>query len=247
MFMNEFDCNSLKVIRELAGFTQREVESSLGLRNLTMRDYESGRLKLPASMAVKLSKLYRVTLEELLGLQTKEDESIFYSSFRNLFSGRSFHALVLDPVISAYIESFKDELIDKPIFEIIVNELSQSQRREVVFEISKFLFSLARIDSKVYERELNCIRSILSDYSIENKYNEIIIYDDELYFPKSIPKVLERIELRHFVIWLLFYFALADREINFREVEYIQKCAEALKINKSNFLFIKDKFVKESI
>jgi uncharacterized tellurite resistance protein B-like protein len=67
---------------------------------------------------------------------------------------------------------------------------------------------------------------------------------NEEYSPSSVPKSLEGIEIRHFVIWLLFFFAHADESLSHQEITYIEKCAECLKVNKSNFLYIKKKFVK---
>ena len=70
---------------------------------------------------------------------------------------------------------------------------------------------------------------------------------EELYTFDDLPKVFSRLEMRHFTIWMLFFFAKADGEITHQEVDYIEECAEKLLVNRTNYLFIKDKFIKESV
>ena len=82
---------------------------------------------------------------------------------------------------------------------------------------------------------------------MQNKYKEVSVGISTEYYPQSIPKSIQKIEIRHFVIWTLFFFAFADEVICNEEIKYIEKCAEILKINKSNFIFIKEKFVKERV
>ncbi|PCH45310.1 MAG: hypothetical protein COC23_08105 [Hyphomicrobiales bacterium] len=41
--------------------------------------------------------------------------------------------------------------------------------------------------------------------------------------------------------------AKADGKIVYQEVDYIEKCAEYLRLNRDNFLFIKEKFVTEKL
>jgi cytoskeletal protein RodZ len=57
---------NLKKARIQVGLTQKEVESKLGLRDFSIKDFESGRLKLPIDMAAKFAELYK--LRDFFGL-----------------------------------------------------------------------------------------------------------------------------------------------------------------------------------
>ena len=44
---------------------------------------------------------------------------------------------------------------------------------------------------------------------------------------------------------MMFFFAGADEEIVTQEIEYTEKIAELLKLNRTNFIEIKSLFIKE--
>ena len=60
--------------RKRSGYSQKQVEAILGLRNLQIFDYESMRLKLPVEVAVDMANLYGCSLEELLGVASAGNE-----------------------------------------------------------------------------------------------------------------------------------------------------------------------------
>lgn len=248
--MNETQLNTLKKCREVAGYTQKQVEQELGMRNLMMRDYEVGRLKLPVSIALKLSDLYGVSLDSLVGAKgqiSRAYQSKVLVNFNSLFLGNGFSIMFLDPIIRAYLEDHEEDCFNYSLFELLTIKNSPKQRKEIIIEISKMLFSLASSDGRVLPEESECIKYLLAEFEILNKYKDISSTAGELYYPVVTPKGLDRVELRHFTIWMLFFFAYTDGNLGHEEISYIEKCSEYLRVNKSNFLFIKRKFVKEQI
>lgn len=239
--------HSLKINREKAGLTQKEVEDQLGMRNLMMRDYEVGRLKLPISVAIKLANLYKVSLDELVGKE-KEDvpsiKSTALTNFCSLFLGSGIGMVFFDPVLKAFLEGNHKKIFESSLFEILTEDYSKRDKKKLVLDINKILFSLACSDGKINKMELSCIRYLLSQFDLKNKYKEIPVTTTQLYFLKELPKYMSRIEIRHFVIWILFFFAFADKQACVQEMEYIEKWAEILKINRSHFLLIRDKFLQ---
>lgn len=240
----------LKQAREKAGFTQKEVEHELGMRSLMMRDYETGRLKLPVTVALQIATLYKVSLDELVGLKEPVGASKKFkviSSFNSLFLGDGFNVMFLDPILRAFLEDYHDQYFENSLFDLLTESFGEKEKREVVSQIGQFLFSLAGADEKVSDEEIDCIRFLTSAFNIQGRYQELSEWADKKYLPVSLPKGLERVEMRHFVIWILFFFASADQNISIEEVKYIEKVAESLRVNRSNFLFIQQKFVKEDV
>lgn len=250
MYMNNDYRDKLKQSRERAGLTQKEVESELRLRSLSMRDYEMGRLKLPVHVAIDLARLYQVTMDELLGVERKGSNPIKRKSlinFRSLFLGNGFGVMFLDPVLRAFLEDRQERYLDHSLFELMTESFSEKEKKELVNEIGRILFSLASTDGKISNDEVECIRVLLDAFGLANKYREIVSESNSLYLSESSPRAMERIEIRHFTIWVLFFFAYSDHNVCYEEVEYIEKIAERLRVNKSNFLFIKEKFVAEEV
>lgn len=249
MYMSESYLESLKASRERAGLTQKEVEDLLGMRSLMMRDYEIGRLKLPASVALQLAELYRVSVDDLLGsrfYRTKVQPSKMLSDFSSLFLGNGFGVMFLDPVIRAFMEGRGEELFEHSFFDLITHDLNEKHKKETVLDICRMLFSLASSDGKISDSEIECIRLLLGAYNLTSKYKEISVISSTHYIPSARSKTLERIEMRHFVVWVLFFFAHADLSLSHQELTYIEECAEALKMNRSNFVLIRKNFVKEA-
>ena len=78
---NEFNSEIFKksLVQARKRFTQRQVEESVRLRKLTLYDYESGRLRPPYDVLVKLANLYQSPLEELLGLKKGKKRKWIYN------------------------------------------------------------------------------------------------------------------------------------------------------------------------
>lgn len=248
MYMSEVDYyNSLKASRVKANLTQKEVEQKLNMRSLMMRDYEVGRLKLPVTVAVQLAELYRVSLYELLNIPEGKNKRLeqALARFKIIFAGSDFALLYLDPVLKAFLESHQDRFFEESLFEILMTDFNEKIKKQFIVELAKMLSSLAAMDGKVADSETDCIAFILNYFQIEIKQRAAALNYENCYTPTNLPTCYDRPEVKHFTIWILFLFARADGKIDYREIEYIDLCAQNLKLNKSNYLFIKDKFCKE--
>ena len=247
--MSQLHLEALKKSRETAGMTQVEVEKALSLRALSIRDYEMGRLKLPVSAAISLAKLYKVTLDQLLGLEpfqkNREHQNVL-ANFQSLFTGSGHGIMFLDPVLRASFEEKEDRIFLEPLFLILAEDLSQKQKKECILQITKWLFGVATCDAKIKDEEVESIQELLRSFSMTKKYKDIVRQNnqDALEIDR---KLFKSIGLRHFVIWILFLFSMANGSVSFEESAFIEKLAEKLKVNRSNFLFIKGKFLKESL
>lgn len=241
--MNTYFQN-LKEARKKSGMTQSQVESALEMRSLTIRDYESGRLKLPVKVAIDLANLYQVSLNELLGVEesVNSDQLDGLNRFKSVFVKNRTQLLFIDPVVRAFLEENYDSLLDNSLFEILTLGESEKYRSELSLLLSKLLCSLAAIDGKITNEEISCIDYLIVNLNMESKYKGIKKSFSEIYMGENLSKKIKRIEIRHFIIWMLFIFASSDEKIVEQEHEYIKKIAENLAVNRSNFIFIKDKF-----
>jgi uncharacterized tellurite resistance protein B-like protein len=167
------------------------------------------------------------------------------ANFSSIFSGISYQVMFLDPILRAYFEDNREQFFDRSIFDVLTLDLSKRQKKELVFEIGKLLFSLAGCDNKITEEEVKTIKHILSLFTLLKSYKELSAFSVEQMSYDNIPQFFRRIEMRHFLIWILFLFAKADGRISGEEINFIEDRAEELKVNKTNFLFIHDHFVKE--
>lgn len=61
-------CINLKKLRVLNGFTQADIALILNIRQEQYSKYESGVHQLPIHLLVRLSKIYKVTTDFILGL-----------------------------------------------------------------------------------------------------------------------------------------------------------------------------------
>lgn len=235
---------SLKVHRKKAGFTQKEVEKELGLRSLTIKDYETGRLKLPLDMANRLAHLYEVDVTNLLNLQNSFTNKKV-SSLSSLWEINFYQLIVFDPVIRADLEHNRELLSTSSLLDILIIDLSQSQRFEFVKTIATFINSLIGVDGKIDNSELSLRNSFLNKFDQVSLVKKLNKYLSEPYLPKNVPGSLQTASLKHFVIWLLFFIASADKEIGYQEHEYIENVAEAIRVTKINFEMIQSYFKKE--
>lgn len=241
--MSSSTINSIKFAREKAGLTQKEVEAALDLRKLMMKDYETGRIKLPVEVALKLADLYHLTLDELVNYKSQSHSLI---KLETLFQRSELDLIFTDPVIRSFAETYSEKMFNCSIFEILVIELNKLEREEFQMILFKYLYSLIGIDDKVMNSELNFVNSIGVLLSVKiqpRKFQEYLVAP---YNPESLSRVLkENLVLRHFIVWMMFFLAKSDGEISFTEKKYIEQIAENLKILKSNYILINKNFEKE--
>lgn len=232
---------NLKKYREEAGFTQKEVEEKLGLRRLSIRDYESERLKLPSYLAVEFAKLYGVSLDQLLGLAEESDKNPF-DYFNDAIFGNSLIILYKDKILKAYFEemtevSFKDSLLG-----LMSKKLNLGERKKFNEHFLNSLILLALADEKVHDKELVALKKISQLLELKIPKSDKL---SQLKIDFSL-NVLSHIHLKHFLIWMLFFFAYTDGEASREEINFIENYAVNIKMNRSNFLDIKETFVEES-
>ncbi len=239
---------NLKAARARAGFTQKEVEAKLGLRELTLKDYETGRIKLPAAVALTLAEHYRTTVGELLGedapSQGSARQEIKLAQLAGFFSASEMNLLFMDPVIRAYLEDFREKLLDHSIFDLLCDKLTEKQKTSLALEILKVLTSLMGVDEKITREELEFLRRLTLHFGLEEKSKAIMKMASQRYLPHY-ASFEAGPGARHFLLWLLFFIAKSDGAITAPEFAFIEECADSLRINRSNFLFVKKFFVKE--
>ncbi len=236
---------NLKLARKNAGFTQKQVEENLQLRSLALKDYETGRLKIPVETAILLCELYNTDLNTLFGKYSSIKHAIDLGSIHGLWDKKFSNVVLLDPIIKAHVENYKDQYINNSILEIILIELSSSTKKEYILEITKFMNSLIGIDGKVLPSEVSLRNNLLEHFNCMNKLKKTIQYIDYPYYPEQLPKSLYSLPAKHFIIWLLFFLAHFDKDVDYRELEYIEKLAEYIKVTKSNFDYISQFFYSE--
>ena len=64
--------DNLRVLRLEKGFTQAKLAEIVGLDQSTVSDYEAGRSEPIISVAMKLAKMFNMTVEELYSGQAEE-------------------------------------------------------------------------------------------------------------------------------------------------------------------------------
>jgi len=238
----------LKLIRGQAGFTQKDVEAKLGLRELTMKDYETGRLKLPAAMALTLAKLYRVSLEELMGEEPKQGreptQALALSHLESFFSPSEVSLLFMDPVIRAYLDDYRDQILERSVFDLLTLKFAPRQKNALAMEMLRVLASLMGVDDKITKEELDFLRRLISHFGLNEKAKGILKTVSARHQPNLEP-FQNCAAARHFLLWLLFFIAKSDGVISVSETKFIEVCAEALRVNRSSFLFIRGFFKKE--
>lgn len=242
MYMSQIGIN-LKKARIQAGMTQKEVESKLGLRSLSVKDYETERLKLPIEVANKFAKLYNTDLIALTSdddkTQTSQIRSL--SSIGHMLTANDTNIIFLDPVIRAHIEEHSDNFFEKTIFDLIIANFTSRQKKSVMIEILKTLGSLMGADKKITENEMIFYNNLLNDLGLEEHTRSISRSFTTRHSP-NIQSFNQVAALKHFTIWLMFLMAKSDSKISPEELIYTEECAELLKINRSNFLSIKNHF-----
>ena len=129
--------NSIKKLREQSGITQQKLADLLGLSRPTISQIEMGERKLSADELIKLSDIFNMSVEHLLGLK-KEPEMIIKKAKRR----RKVKSQLRVNVPQKNVERFKEVLL------YILNKVgSKPNIGETV--IYKFLYF---IDFDFYER-----------------------------------------------------------------------------------------------
>jgi transcriptional regulator with XRE-family HTH domain len=70
---------SLRLYRESAELTQRDVASKIGVSESAYRSYELGDRKIPVDLLVKLAAVYRVSVDVLIGNSEPANEPTIVS------------------------------------------------------------------------------------------------------------------------------------------------------------------------
>jgi transcriptional regulator with XRE-family HTH domain len=238
----------LKAARARAGFTQKDVEAKLGLRELSMKDYETERLKLPAHLAVKFAELYGVSVDELLGITGAEPkpgpQAATLGRVSSLFSRQETSLLFLDPVIRAFLEEHQEKVFDHSVFDLLTLHYSPREKNRFATELLRTLASLMGVDKKISAEESQFLRELIQNFGLTEHAKGIVKMNTLRYVPDA-AFFQGRPEAKHLLLWLLFLIAKSDHQINVEEIQYIEECAETLKVNRSNYLHIKKFFVKE--
>lgn len=68
--------NRLKELRENAKYTQEELANKLGTIQVQVWRWETGKTEPSTEMIVKMAKLFRVTVDYLLGLVNQPDDQL---------------------------------------------------------------------------------------------------------------------------------------------------------------------------
>lgn len=247
---------NLVKLRKDNGLTQKQVEAKLKLRSLTMHDYESGRLNLPLSQAIKLAGLYNCRLENLLGielekdLKKKQEEGINNKKIAPLIelgvvANKNFNLsqkILNDPIIIA--ESNKINL--KPqesIFNLVTSGLSSKQKRAYIIQLLRYVNSIIGSDRKVTTDKIFIRDTLIANASIDLTEQELSSIKRSLtkqYFGGSVDKVFSKKSLKHFLIWCLYMVVFADGKINYKEEEYINLVANHISLPLENLGFIRE-------
>ncbi len=239
---------NLKRARLKSGLTQREVEKALELRDLAMKDYETGRLKLPVEMAVKFAELFRVGLDELINGEREErkDEAQKQKlrDLNSLFIRNDTELMYLDPVIRSFLEEFQDKLLEESFFNIMTINFTEKERKDFGREILLCLGSLVGADHKITDDELHFVQELILKFGLEDKAGTIK-KSFVLKHKPSLPSFKQQPSAKHFLIWLLFLLARSDGKVGPEEEKYIEECAEAIKVNRTHFIWIKKFFIRE--
>ena len=239
---------NLKMARQNSGLTQKEVELKLGLRSLSLRDFETERIKLSADLALKFASLYHVSLDELIkGIPPLRDntlQSAKLTQLEFLFSKGEFDVMMLDPVIRATLDEYPDKIFDHSVFELLCMNISEKQKRDVAAEIMKSIGSLLGVDHKITEAELTFFTKLSVRFGF-NENTKIVTKSLSIKLLPDVSGFHHQPGLRHFLVWVLFFVSKSEGVMGSEELEYIQECAEALRIHKSHYLGIKKYFVRE--
>lgn len=243
----------MQSLRKLAGLTQKEVEKTLGLRDMFVYDFESGRIKLPFSTGAALLDLYNVSLDTAFPLKTTNQKKVMdvSSAAMPMFKmgllennlSRLIEFIHQDPVIAGTVGI--DNLVSgKTLLRSLVEKLPEYDRRTFVLVLYKCVQSLISCDDSISNTEL-VLRDIILCYpAMELKpedVNEIHACTGIHYLPADSDKIFHTEALKHFLVWVLYVMALCDGPIDRREEIYIEKVTEFLGLSKTVYFWFREK------
>lgn len=235
----------LKKSRREKRLRQIDVEEVLRLRPSAMKDYETGRLKLPMEMAIKLADLYEVSLDQLVGRErTFAQNSETLHNVKALFFGNGLSLMFLDPVLRAALQTQNDKRAEGSLFDFLTEGIPDKKINQIVKKITLFMISLAAYDGVIYEEEKTIVRFILGSFNLGHQIPKPK-KDTSLFDEKILGELFDKIEICHFTVWILFFLAIADGNIVSQEILFIQEISKKLKIEDENFILIKKKFIRD--
>lgn len=257
---------NLVALRKAAGLSQKQVESQLGLRANTLYDLEKGRLRLTFVQAVTLCELYHADLHDLLkGAETsalspmpESDEashparpSVSSLTALGVISGGIHpfaHAMAQDPVIVA--EVGVGQMGKKTLMELLLGELTSTQRRYFVLDLYRYINSVISSDGEIRETEVSLRDTLIEQSQVmlsESEKKSIARAFRKPYFGKSMTKSLPRDAYRHFLIWTLQLVAHCDGQPHYETQNYIRQVAEHIRLPVSAFRFIEEQIESASL
>ncbi len=245
---------NLVALRKKAGLSQKQVDEALNTRLNTIYDIEKGRLKLPFTTAVKLTELYRCQLESLITESTIEGhvaqaEEKLISSHQPLVSlgviAGALHPLTeyiaADPVIISEVGI--GAVGKKPLMVLLLDQLTEVQRRHFVLDLYRYINSLISADGEIHEAEINLRDTLIEQAQValndtEKKSISRAFYKP--FFGRSMAKSLPRDAYRHFLIWTLHLLSRSDGHVHFKATEYIRQVAEHIELPVSALRYIEE-------
>lgn len=239
-------------LRKAAGYSQKQVESQLGLRTNTLYDIEKGRLKLSFVQAVELTALYHADVAALLqanndvtGHLNAADEDASVSSLMSLGVISGGHplasAIAQDPVIIA--EVGVGQLGKKPLMELLLDNLTPTQRQHFVLDLYRYINSLISSDGEIRQTELSIRDTLIAQSQVELTERDVKSISRAFtkpFFGKSTAKSLPRDAHGHFLIWLLHLVSRIDGPAHFKAREYIGQVAQHIELPVSALRFIEE-------
>ena len=239
-------------LRKAAGLSQKQVEANLGLRANTLYDIEKGRLKLPFVLAVELVQEYHADLNQLL-VETQTGQSDDAGEVKpqvsplmslGVISGGSHPltaAMSQDPVIVAEIGV--GQLGKKPLMDLLMENLTESQQRSFVVDLYRYINSLISSDGEIRQTELSIRDTLIAQSQItltDSEKKSIARAFTKPFFGKSMSKSLPRDAYRHFLIWILHLVSRNEGRVHFKAKEYIHNVAQHVELPVSAYRFIEE-------
>jgi len=249
---------NLVKLRKEAGLSQKQAEEKLGLRANTLYDIEKGRLKLPFVMAVQLVELYHSDLNHLLMVTEGEsapastgisasDKSVSSLVSLGIISG-GLHplstAMSADPVIVAEIGV--GQLGKKPLMDLLLEQLTDVQKRHFVIDLYRYINSLISSDGEIRDTEISLRDTLIAQAQVvltDSEKKSIARAFRKPFFGKSMAKSLPRDAYQHFLIWTLHLVSRIDGKVHFKATQYIQQVAEHIEMPVSALRFIEEQVV----
>lgn len=231
----------LKDIRLKAGLTQKEVEEALELRSLMLKDLETDRVKLSVELAVKLAEFYGMSVDELLGVNQSSPSKSRLQTLLPFFTTTEYQLILSDPIIQAHLSEHGGVLEGESLFEKLTKNFSKRMKLSLALDALRALGSLMGCDGKVTQEELLFLKTLGSSIGLKRNFPGVTQAITDLHYPKQ-ELYQGNMALKHFLVWIMYFMASMDRKVTLEEQQYIEKCAETLRLSRANFLFIKRSF-----